>query len=78
MKNKLNRRDFLKKSTSTVLGAGLVLKTGFSLSTEAQEQSRVVEIKHPKAVAAGRKVNTLAGPRDLLQSFSIHARPQDQ
>ena len=58
MKNKLNRRDFLKKSTTTVFGAGLALKTGFSLSTETPGQSRVVEIKHSGAVAAERKVNT--------------------
>ena len=50
MKSKLNRRDFLKKGTTTVLGAGLALKTGISLSAETQEQSRVVEIKHPKAL----------------------------
>ncbi len=66
MKNKLNRRDFLKKGTTTVLGAGLALKTGLNLSAEAQEQSRVVEIKHRGAVAAGRKVNTQA-VKEMLQ-----------
>ncbi len=66
MKNKLNRRDFLKKGTTTVLGAGFALKTGFSLSEATQEQSRVVEIKHTGAVAAGRKINTQA-VKEMLQ-----------
>ncbi|MCJ7582801.1 MAG: DUF362 domain-containing protein [Candidatus Aminicenantes bacterium] len=66
MKNKLNRRDFLKKSTTSVLGAGLALKTGFSLTADMQEQSRVVEINHSGAVASGRLVNTQA-VKEMLQ-----------
>ncbi|MFC2160024.1 DUF362 domain-containing protein [Acidobacteriota bacterium] len=66
MKKKLNRRDFLKKGTTTVLGAGLALKTGFSLSAETPGQSHVVEINHPGAVAAERTIDIQA-VKEMLQ-----------
>ncbi len=55
MKKNMNRREFIKKSSTSALGAGIVLKSG--LSSMPKEKSRVVEVFHPKAVSQGRKID---------------------
>lgn len=58
MSKKMKRREFMIKSPSIVIGAGLALKSGLSLSTGESSKSKVVEVIHSKAVLDDRKVDT--------------------
>ena len=57
MKERMNRREFMTKSASAVLGAGFAAKTGFSFNLNQTQQSRVIEVTHPDAVLEQRRVD---------------------
>lgn len=58
MSKKMKRREFMIKSPSIVIGAGLALKSGLSLGTGESSKSKIVEVIHSKAVLNDRKVDT--------------------
>ena len=57
MKKRMTRREFMALGSSTVLGAGLSLKTGFGRSLIHTQDSRVIEVTHPHAVLEKRRVD---------------------
>jgi uncharacterized protein (DUF362 family) len=54
---RIDRREFIKKSSTAVLGAGVALRSGIKLEAENLSTAKVVEVKHSEAVQAGRMVN---------------------
>ncbi len=60
MSGKMNRREFIVKGSSVVIGAGLAASAGPALGRPAAESGsgRVVEVFGPGAVVADRKVDT--------------------
>ncbi len=59
MKVKMNRREFIKKSSSAVVGAGIALNSKRYINAEPVK-SRVVEVMHSGAVKDKRKVDVQA------------------
>ncbi len=57
MVRKINRRDFLIKSSGTIVGAGLAFSSNISFGNQSNEKSKVVEIMHPGAVLQNRKID---------------------
>lgn len=59
MAKRMNRREFIVKGSSAVLGAGLAANAGsaFGKPVAAGETSRVIEVAHPGAVLADRVVD---------------------
>jgi len=67
MNHRINRREFMKKGATAALGAGLAAKAGLGRGPEAPAaSSRVIEVFHPGAVAAGRKVD-LEAVREMVR-----------
>jgi len=59
MKNKINRREFIKKSSSAVVGAGIALNSRMYIGAEPGK-SRIVEVMHSGVVKDKRKVDVQA------------------
>ncbi len=59
MKNRMNRREFMIKGSSAVIGAGLAANAGPVFGRPAVDagSGRVVEAVHPGAVLADRKID---------------------
>ena len=64
MRKKINRREFIKKSSTSALSAGIFLKSG--LTVRPKEKSRVVEVLHPDAVSQGREIDQIK-VREMLR-----------
>lgn len=58
MSDRIDRREFLKKSSSAVLGAGVALKSGLKLGAQDTQTANVVAVKHSEALQSGRILNT--------------------
>ena len=71
MKSRMNRRDFIKKGYSTLVGMGIVLESDLKQRATPTKKSRVVEITHPKAVSAGRKVDVSIVKEMLQKGINI-------
>ena len=57
MRDRINRREFMRKGATAALGAGLAVKAGFGRDVQAPAaSSRVVEVFHPGAATPGREV----------------------
>jgi len=54
VKDKIDRREFIKKSSSVVLGAGVAFGSGFKLGAQDTQTAKVVEVKHSKVLQPGR------------------------
>jgi uncharacterized protein (DUF362 family) len=54
VKERIDRREFIKKSSTAVLGAGVALRSAIKLSAQGAASVKVVEVKHSEAVQAGR------------------------
>ena len=52
----MKRREFLKKGSGVVVGAGIALKSGLQLDA-GQEKSKVIEVYSPNVVKAGRRID---------------------
>jgi len=52
--DRIDRREFIKKSSSAMLGAGVALKSGFKLGAQDTQTAKVVEVKHPEVLQSGR------------------------
>jgi uncharacterized protein (DUF362 family) len=57
MKSKMNRREFMVRTSSTILGAGLAAKSGIGLETGPAASARVIEVYHAGAVPERRRVD---------------------
>ncbi len=57
MKKKMNRREFMVRTSSTILGAGLAAKTGIGRERDLAKSSRVIEVHHPEAVHEDRRID---------------------
>jgi len=55
MKKTMNRRKFIQVTSTSALGAGLVLKSGCSV--KGKNKVQVIEVVHPGAVTQGRKID---------------------
>lgn len=54
VRRRIDRREFIKKSSTAVLGAGVALQSGLRLGAQDSRTAKVVEVRHPEAVQAGR------------------------
>ena len=54
----MNRREFMAKSASAILGAGFAANAGFSHNINQTQQSRVIEVTNPDAVLEQRRVDS--------------------
>jgi uncharacterized protein (DUF362 family) len=52
--DRIDRREFIKKSSSVMLGAGVALKSGFKLGAQDTSTAKVVEVKHSEVLHSGR------------------------
>lgn len=52
--DRIDRREFLKKSSSAVLGAGVAFRSGLKLGAQDTQTAKVVEVKHSKVIQSGR------------------------
>jgi len=57
MKTRMSRREFMVKTSSTILGAGLAARAGLAVEEAAMGPGRGVEVYHAGAVLEGRKVD---------------------
>ncbi len=57
MKDKMNRRDFLRKGSTAAIGAGLAMKSGFSSGALQVESARIIEVKHSEVLMDDRLIN---------------------
>ncbi len=67
MKIRMNRREFMVRTSSTIIGAGLAAKTGLAVEPMAMGPGRVVEVHHAGSVLEGRKVDQAVVSR-MIQS----------
>jgi uncharacterized protein (DUF362 family) len=71
MRDRVNRREFMKTGAAAALGAGLAARTGFGRSAVGPSaSSRVIEVFHPGAVAVGRKVDADAVKEMVREGMS--------
>ncbi len=54
MSDRIDRREFIKKSSSAVLGAGVAFGSGFKLGAKVAQTAKVVEVKHSEVLQPGR------------------------
>jgi uncharacterized protein (DUF362 family) len=54
VKQRIDRREFIKKGSTAVLGAGVALRSGIKLDAQDKPSAKVVEVKHSEAVQSGR------------------------
>ena len=52
----MNRREFMARTSSTILGAGLAAKTGLGFEAAAPGSGRVIEVHHAGAVLENRRI----------------------
>jgi uncharacterized protein (DUF362 family) len=52
--DRIDRREFLKKSSSAVLGAGVAFRSGLKLGAQDTQTAKVVQVKHSEVVQPGR------------------------
>jgi len=71
MSKKMDRREFMKKSSAAVFGTGLALKSGIKLGANTPQESRIVEVIHPQAVVAERKVDASIVKRMLQEGMKV-------
>lgn len=57
MGKKMNRREFMIKGSSAVVGAGLAVKSGLAFGRTGNQEVRILEVIRPGAVTEGRKVD---------------------
>lgn len=57
VKARIDRREFLKKGSSAVLGAGVALQSGLKLGAQDPPLAKVVEVKHSESVQSERLLN---------------------
>jgi uncharacterized protein (DUF362 family) len=65
MRGKMNRREFMVRTSSTILGAGLVAK-GIGTGAVPPGTARVVEVYHPGSVLEKRRIDG-AAVREMLR-----------
>lgn len=58
MSDRIDRREFIKKSSSAVLGAGVAFRSGFKLGDQDMQTARIVEVKHSEALKSERIFDT--------------------
>ncbi|MGD9344301.1 MAG: DUF362 domain-containing protein [Candidatus Aminicenantes bacterium] len=54
MRNRIDRREFIKRSSSAVLGAGVAFGSGLRLGSQETQTATIVEVKHPEVLQSGR------------------------
>lgn len=52
--NRIGRREFIKRSSSAVLGAGVAFGSGFRFESPDTHAAKIVEVKHSKVLRPGR------------------------
>jgi uncharacterized protein (DUF362 family) len=62
--DRIDRREFLKKSSSAVLGAGVMLKSGMKLGAQGTQTVKVVAVKHSEVLKPERKLD-----EDIVRSM---------
>ena len=54
MSDRIDRREFIKRSSSAMLGAGVAFGSGFKLGAQDTQAAKVVEVKHSEVLQSGR------------------------
>ncbi len=57
MSDRIDRREFLKKSSSAVLSAGVLLKSGLRLGAQGTQAAKVVAVKHSEVLKPERMLD---------------------
>lgn len=57
VRKRIDRREFIKKSSKVVLGAGVALRSSMKLGAQPSPSVKVIEVKHPEAVQEGRMLD---------------------
>ncbi|MCP4153213.1 MAG: DUF362 domain-containing protein [bacterium] len=70
MSEKMNRREFIQKSSGALLGAGLAFSPGFLQAAGETGKSKIVEASHSLAVSKDRKVNAGAVKKMLRDGMN--------
>ncbi|MCP4602657.1 MAG: DUF362 domain-containing protein [Proteobacteria bacterium] len=81
MSRKINRRDFIKKSSTAICGVGLAASSETVLAKQPKGKSKIVEITHPGVVSGNRKIDKAIVKKMLqkgMRAFTKSKRPWSQ
>lgn len=73
MSKKIKRREFIVRTSSALLGAGLAAKAGLGERAAPSPASRVIEVHHSGAVLERRRVDPAAVRQMLRRGMSVMA-----